>query len=1015
MRCSAEEEEVSKSGRNARIMALAIVGIIMASGLFVLVPSTVKAVATPVVLYPEPTNPNRVADQAWEEGIVMEQSDFNTGSGYISWFRGDQGTDGQTGIGYATSTDGITWTPYADNPILANHWVFPYVVNYNSRYYLFAKNTTDNNLYLFNLTTNHTFPSVMNGGKPVYYHSSNATDWDFQIFNPGIAVANGVWYMLLEGLTATGFQIGYSYSTLADMNWTTHRSSSNVIYSAGYGLQNGNPYLLYIPERNALLTLYGNNSGTWTVRAAYAYLSTDLATSSNWNVVPSSIFNISRPGIDLCDPSILTPFSSAYPLSIAYGWNQSEIGQSYYSGSALQFLDDLAAGTEPAPTSFVTSMPAFTATSSVSIPYIANDSGSGIDFVELYYRAGTNGSFSEYTTAGNPTGHWTASPIAFDSTLTGGDGLYQYYTIATGNYGNVEAAPASPDASTTVDTVAPSTLCSKSGTAGLNGWYISSVSVTLVSGDATSGIASTMYQVDSGGWQAYGSSFVYSTEGSHLLQYYATDRAGNSESVRSTQVKTDTSNPVLNTVVSGDRGTNGWWIGTSVTVNLTATDSVSGVSSISCSIDGGSYQTYVDAFQVSKAGTTTLESYATDIAGNSCSHSLSSFKLDTADPVTQASLFGTLGYNQWYVSSVNLTLNAFDAVSGVNWTRYSVDDGSWQTYVGPLSVTSDGAHTVEFYSQDNSSQTEVIHNTTFKIDTTDPVTQAILTGGYWGQWYNTPNHLVLQALDTISGVNWTQYRLDGGPWQLYTDAFWLTDDGIHTVEYYSQDNSGRTEATRITTYKIDKTPPVTQPNLSGTLGLNEWHVSSVSLTFEAIDNLSGVNGTAYAIDTGPYQAYTGPVDVTADGNHVIYFTSMDIARNFETARTVRFWIDKTAPSLSVDLVNDTKFTSASVTVSWSSADNTSGVNRTEWSLDGGAWQLCTGGSLRLTGLKDGTHELVLRATDNAGNNITRSVVFRVDTNMFSMSGPVGPWLDVGLILVLALLLFVLVRRRKGND
>jgi len=302
--------------------------------------------------------------------------------------------------------------------------------------------------------------------------------------------------------------------------------------------------------------------------------------------------------------------------------------------------------------------------------------------------------------------------------------------------------------------------------------------------------------------------------------------------------------------------------------------------------------------------------------------------VDAEDPATQASLSGTLGYNQWYASSVSVTLNALDTFSGVNWTKYSTDGGSWQTYSSPISITSDGRHTIEFYSQDNSGRTEVMRNTTFKIDTTSSVTQASLSGNQlWNQWYVSSVNLTLDPVDTTSGVNWTKYSIDGGSPHVYSGSIAVTSDGTHIVEFYSQDNSGQTEVTRSVTFKID---------------------------------------------------------------------------------TV-------APSLSIDLVSDTKFTSDSVVVPWSSVDITSGVNRTEWSLDSATWQPCTGSSISLTGLKDGVHELVLRATDNAGNSITRSVSFKVNTDMFSMSGPMGPWLDVGLILValvVIVLLVLLLRRRR---
>jgi hypothetical protein len=224
---------------------------------------------------------------------------------------------------------------------------------------------------------------------------------------------------------------------------------------------------------------------------------------------------------------------------------------------------------------------------------------------------------------------------------------------------------------------------------------------------------------------------------------------------------------------------------------------------------------------------------------------------------------------------------------------------------------------------------------------------------------------------------------------------------------------------RNTTFKIDTTSPVTQASLSGNQLWNQWYISSVNLTLDTVDTTSGVNWTKYSIDGGPPHVYSGSIAVTSDGTHIVEFYSRDNSGQTEVTRSVTFKIDTVAPSLSIDLVSDTKFTSDSVVVPWSSVDITSGVNRTEWSLDGDTWHGCYGDSVNLTGLKDGVHVLMLRTTDNAGNSITSSVSFSVDTNMFSMSGPVGPWLDIGLILaalvVILILALVLRRRRRGTE
>ena len=95
------------------------------------------------------------------------------------------------------------------------------------------------------------------------------------------------------------------------------------------------------------------------------------------------------------------------------------------------------------PGSSVNYLPASSSDPIVQIPFTASDTGSGVKYVELYYMRGGSGTYSRYT-YGSPggTGHWTSSPITFDSNLVGGPGTYYFYTIATDNHDNVEDPPA---------------------------------------------------------------------------------------------------------------------------------------------------------------------------------------------------------------------------------------------------------------------------------------------------------------------------------------------------------------------------------------------------------------------------------------------------------------------------------------------------------------------------------------------------------------------------------------------
>lgn len=80
------------------------------------------------------------------------------------------------------------------------------------------------------------------------------------------------------------------------------------------------------------------------------------------------------------------------------------------------------------------------ASANFNVTYTANDSGSGVASVELFFQR-NGGSYVSY-------GVFTSSPINFDTGTTGGDGTYDFYTIATDVAGNTESK--SPTNETTV-------------------------------------------------------------------------------------------------------------------------------------------------------------------------------------------------------------------------------------------------------------------------------------------------------------------------------------------------------------------------------------------------------------------------------------------------------------------------------------------------------------------------------------------------------------------------------------
>jgi hypothetical protein len=170
------------------------------------------------------------------------------------------------------------------------------------------------------------------------------------------------------------------------------------------------------------------------------------------------------------------------------------------------------------------------------VGFTANQPTAGFSHVNLYYREGSSGDWTKYA------GDFTTSPISFTAA---GDGRYEFFTQGFDDSGASEALRTAADAATIVDTVDPGTTISVSGTSTGENTYSGSASFTLTAIDGGSGLNATYYRVDSSSWIRYNGEVTLTNGGSHHVQYYSDDLAGNVEAVKARTVTIETSNPVV--------------------------------------------------------------------------------------------------------------------------------------------------------------------------------------------------------------------------------------------------------------------------------------------------------------------------------------------------------------------------------------------------------------------------------------------------------------------------------------
>jgi hypothetical protein len=456
------------------------------------------------------------------------------------------------------------------------------------------------------------------------------------------------------------------------------------------------------------------------------------------------------------------------------------------------YIDDIVVTVtdSSSPVSSVSPLTTYQTTSSFSIHYTSSDlGGSDLAYVELYYRHGDSGAFTAYTTGANPSGHWTASPIAFDSSGSGGDGLYQFYTCAVDNSGNRESAPLSPDASTTVDATKPATSVGLAGTIGSDGWYTSSVTVTLVSSDTMSGVASTTYSLDSGDWLAYLNSFSISQEGVHTMEFYSVDNAGNTEAQKEVTIKVDTTPPEL-VIISPTEGS---YVNDSVLLIWQCSDNL-GVGKEEVSADGFTWQTMQSGLPIyGPTGERNIRVRVTDLAGNQVVQSVN-FTRDINAP-TLAIAWPPA--DSFISGSTYFSYNASDDF-GIAKVEYRIDSGPWADAAYWINV-SDGRHTIQVRITDLAGNFFVE-----EINVTSDTVKPVVTVSSPATNSKIDRNVVIVSWtgsDALSGIDHYEVQISGGQWinvgNTTSYEFTGLDDTWYSVTVKAVDKSNNEATTRV--------------------------------------------------------------------------------------------------------------------------------------------------------------------------------------------------------------------------
>ncbi|EBQ8978306.1 Ig-like domain repeat protein [Salmonella enterica subsp. enterica serovar Albany] len=530
------------------------------------------------------------------------------------------------------------------------------------------------------------------------------------------------------------------------------------------------------------------------------------------------------------------------------------------------------------------------------------------------------------------------------------------------------------------------------------------------------------------------------TDGDYTLTVKVEDKAGNTNYSAPLTVTIDTQTSIdrielLNdTGIVGDNLTNEARPQFHITV---PTD----VNSVQLSLDGGI--NWVNATLTSDGvweyiwptelveNTYTLTVKATDVAGNTATETLN-FIIDTTLSTPTITLdsaddSGTANDNKTNVKTPGFIIGGIDSdvtqvVVQVMRDGHSEEveltqtNGQWRFVPG--SAWTDGDYTLTVTVKDEAGNIRHSAPLTVTIDTQIAIDHIELVNDSGIPNDNLTNNVRPQFQVTVpTDVNVVRLSIDGGKtWFNATqsstsgvwDYTWLTDvaNGSHTLTVEATDAAGN-KATQNLEFNIDTL--LSEPTIaldstddSGTKGDNLTNVNKPTFILGNIDadaryvTVEVQHGGTKEVLTATKGA-TGiwsvtPTGMWADGSHTLTVRVEDDAGNVKYSAPLTITVDTQITIDDIELVND----------SGTKGDNLTNdanphfritvpgdVNEVSLSIDGGvtwvkAMQSSKSGVWNYTWpktLADDDYTLTVKATDNAGNTVTRTLDFTIDTTL----------------------------------
>ena len=354
---------------------------------------------------------------------------------------------------------------------------------------------------------------------------------------------------------------------------------------------------------------------------------------------------------------------------------------------------------------------------------------------------------------------------------------------------------------------------------------------------------------------------------------------------------------------------------------------------------------------------------------------------ETTAPTVSVATAQQQGPGGWFPGSVDVTLTASDAGSGVRYLYWGVDTTTLDfvsVEVKSFRISDEGTHQVRYQADDWQGNMSALATRQINIDRTDP--EVNLQGFVEGEEFEQDERVAIEYAceDALSGIQSCVGDIGSG------DFLDTSTPGTRTFRVTATDRAGNEHIVdrSYTVLEPDTTDPVVDVDVPEEPA-SGWYLDEVTVRFSASDE-SGIRrihyeyGTMQGTVSRDIEGDTAEITFDRTQLYSLSYWAEDNAGNRSEGRTLNLYVDSDAPWIDVYSPDEDELSilpnghfaqHERVEVDIRCDDIGSGIATCDATTPDG--------ELLPTGVP-GTHELRIVATDVAGHRTERVVPYTVD-------------------------------------